>query len=456
MFENNLKKIASYNGPLAFFLRRIERKPRRLDFVTVPKATLALGCRCDLSKSPDVVALETDLEVIYDALHTPEWSAWLDREGTYLLYLNPHNTGLFERSVLWAMRLGLALAADRRAPEFFHEAQTAAASLASYLRDFSDFGASQVRHILAHANTWEKLHVPEHLPLKNQPICIVGAGPSLEKDLDLLKHLQKRAWIFSGGSAIPVLQEAGIDPDFLILVDSLESQAERAPHYARLQCPALIAPRAHPKALAYIHGPRVHLSFEHPLLQRLEKQAGLNAAPLDLGWSLVTAGVAVTGEASHRILLGCDLAFGMDAAYAGAHFASPDEESILLPSKMGGMIASRMTWQLERDFISEQRQNNCYNAGAFGLEIPGWENSCPELPLLDKSAILRQPHVIPPLEIGGDLDYLVNWVWDRIKYMAMSFEELMGEQVVESTAAQMARDDIRQVLIKEFADVAVG
>jgi len=456
MFEKNLKKISSTNGPLAFLLRRIQRAPRSLDFVPISPATLALGSRCDISQSPDVVVLEPDLERLFDALHTPQWTQWLEREKTHLLYLNPSNPGLFERAVLWAMQRGLSLAADRTAPEFFDEARATAASLASYLRDFEDFGARTCRHILAHVNEWSELHTLDQLPFQNQPVCIVGAGPSLEKDLDLLQELQNRAWILSGGSAIPALKEAGIVPDFLIVVDSLESQLERARSYADLTCPALIAPRAHPGALDYIHGPRIHLSFEHPLLQRLERKAGLTCTPLDLGWSLTTAAVAATHNASHTLLLGCDLAFTGNCAYAGGHFASPDEERISLPSKNGGEISSRRTWQLERDFISEHARDHAYNSGAFGLDIPGWTNSCPNLPLLAKNASLPKPHVISPIELEGELDYLVNWVWDRIKFMAMSFEELMTDQSVKSQLSQMVRGDIARALEKEFANVAVG
>lgn len=461
MFETNLKKIASYNGPLAFLLRRIKRAPRPLTFVSMPPVTLALGAGSDLTNSSDVVVLEPDLERLFDALHTKQWSQWLARQETYLLYWNPSNPGLFERAVLWAMQRGLALGADREAPDFMSEAKITAASLASYLREFEDFGARTCRHILAHAQQWSALHTLDQLPFHNEPICIVGAGPSLERMATELKELQKRAWILSGGSAIPTLKKMGITPDFLVVVDSLESQRCRAPHYAGLSCPALIAPRAHPLALDYIDSPKVHLSFEHPLLQRLEKKAGLTCTPLDLGWSLTTAAVAATRRASHAILLGCDLAFAEKSAYAGGHFASPDEERIALPSKTGGEVFSRATWQLERDFISECARDHCYNASSFGLDIPGWENRCPsalclDLPLLDKGSALPRPHLIPPIEIEGELDYLVNWVWDRIKYMAMSFEELMGSEVIESPMSRIVRDDIARTLEKEFVDVAIG
>lgn len=455
MFENNLKKIASYNGPLAFLLRRIRRAPRPIDFVSCPPATLAFGALCDLSQSPSVVVLEPDLETLFDALHTKEWTQWLRRPHTHLLYLNPNNPGLFERAVLWALQGGLSLAAQSDAPEFFEQAKATAVSLAGYLRDFEDFGARTCRHILAHASDWRALHTLDQLPFQNQPVCIVGAGPSLEGDLGTLRDIQKRAWILSGGSAIPLLKQAGITPDFLVVVDSLDTQRERAPHYADLHCPALIAPRAHPSVLDYIHGPKVHLSFEHPLLQRLEKKGGLICEPLDLGWSLTTAAVAATHGASHTLLLGCDLAYFNERAYAGGHFASPDDERISLPSKTGGLVASRRTWQLERDFISERAHENCANIGSFGLDIPGWEDTCPHLPLLDKSAPLPRPHKIPAIELEGDIDYLVNWVWDRIKYMAMSFEELMTDQVVEGPAARMVRDDITRALEKELIDVVV-
>ena len=52
---------------------------------------------------------------------------------------------------------------------------------------------------------------------------IVGAGPSLDKSLDLLKRIRDRVVIFAGGSAVRPLARAGIEPDFHIELETAPS-----------------------------------------------------------------------------------------------------------------------------------------------------------------------------------------------------------------------------------------
>lgn len=57
---------------------------------------------------------------------------------------------------------------------------------------------------------------------KNKPIIVVGAGPSLNKNIHLLKELKGKVCIISAFSATKVLQKAGIVPDFIATIDSLQ------------------------------------------------------------------------------------------------------------------------------------------------------------------------------------------------------------------------------------------
>lgn len=57
---------------------------------------------------------------------------------------------------------------------------------------------------------------------KNKPIIVVGAGPSLNKNVHLLKELKGNICIISVFSATKVLQKVGIVPDFIATIDSLQ------------------------------------------------------------------------------------------------------------------------------------------------------------------------------------------------------------------------------------------
>lgn len=52
---------------------------------------------------------------------------------------------------------------------------------------------------------------------------IVGAGPSLEKSLDILRHIRDRVVILAGGSAVRPLVRAGIEPDFHVELETAPS-----------------------------------------------------------------------------------------------------------------------------------------------------------------------------------------------------------------------------------------
>jgi hypothetical protein len=446
MFADNLKIIAPYNGPLAWKLESVDRAPRPVKFIKGVEAPVCWGVESDISACSDVVVVESNIEKIYDALHTPEWSRWLRRPGTYLLYERPNHPSLLHRLALWSLHDPWD---GSSAPVAFRALR---ANLAAYLSTCADGGVCLARHILAHAAQWKEIYPLSSLAIKGDPVCIVGAGPSLDTDIERLRVVSKSAWVFSGGAAIPRLMEAGIEPDFLVLVDRLETQMSRAAHYDGLKCPALISPAALPQALNFIHGPRIHLSFEHPWLQWLEKESGLLATPLDLGWSLVTAAVAATRCASHTLLFGCDLALIEERAYAGNLFKDPNREPIMLPGKGPAPVKSYLHWQRERDFLAQFGSKTTFNVGSFGAHIPGWDDRCPELPPLDKSKPLGLGlHVgslpTPPIEL------LVNWVYDKVKYTYLTFEQLMRGEDLSVRDAKELKNQLRDALEKEFSDV---
>lgn len=62
---------------------------------------------------------------------------------------------------------------------------------------------------------------------KKVPAIMVGAGPSLEKHVDLLKENQKKMLIVSGDAALPILvNRLGIYPHIVVMGDPTEKQVE--------------------------------------------------------------------------------------------------------------------------------------------------------------------------------------------------------------------------------------
>ncbi len=68
---------------------------------------------------------------------------------------------------------------------------------------------------------------PLHQAFLGQPGIVVAAGPSLDKNIDLIKSLQGKAVIVSVDASLRMLREAGAFPDFV-------TSLERVPETARL------------------------------------------------------------------------------------------------------------------------------------------------------------------------------------------------------------------------------
>lgn len=84
---------------------------------------------------------------------------------------------------------------------------------------------------------------------------IVSTGPSLTKQLSLLKEAQKKAVIFAADSSYAILARAGIKPDFVFMVERTDFTAEFFNNdFKEMDVGVLFicAAVVHPKALAYL------------------------------------------------------------------------------------------------------------------------------------------------------------------------------------------------------------
>ncbi len=53
----------------------------------------------------------------------------------------------------------------------------------------------------------------------NEPVLVVAAGPSLDKNIQLIRGIQNSCRIIAVSTALKPLQEAGIEPDFVVAID---------------------------------------------------------------------------------------------------------------------------------------------------------------------------------------------------------------------------------------------
>jgi hypothetical protein len=150
---------------------------------------------------------------------------------------------------------------------------------------------------------------------KDVPAIICGAGPSLNKNIDLLRGLQEQALIFAGGSALNVFCKEGIEPHFGAGIDPNATQYDRIKENQQFATPFFYRNRFNHEALKAIRGPRFYLSGSggYAVSDWIEQQLGIAGKDLDEGHNIVNFSVSI----AHA--LGCNpiIFVGVDMAYTG-------------------------------------------------------------------------------------------------------------------------------------------
>lgn len=152
------------------------------------------------------------------------------------------------------------------------------------------------------------------------PAVIVGAGPSLNKQIELLKQLQGKAVIFGVGSAINVLERHQIKPTFRVAIDTSEMEATYFNKLADKSVDLIYFSILNEKCFKEYTG---DLYYGTPLINRnivsfLEEQLELDAQAVFGGGSVSVFATDIASKlgCSPIILIGQDLAFPNLETYA--------------------------------------------------------------------------------------------------------------------------------------------
>lgn len=210
------------------------------------------------------------------------------------------------------------------------------------------------------------------------PAVIVGAGPSLERDLETLRQLSSRALIVAGGSAIRALSAHGIAPHFALALDPNEEEITRV--VSQFPVPLLYATRLHPEVLNRWRGPLGYIRAGMGGMPEAwcESELGLNCPPIHLhpeSYSVTPVAVelATFFGCSSATLVGVDLAYTGGRRYAAGVEGPETREPMLLQKRdvHGNPIQTSLQWELEsRALTAAARRLPLFNAGQ-GLAIPG-------------------------------------------------------------------------------------
>ena len=239
-------------------------------------------------------------------------------------------------------------------------------------------------------------HIPdmiESIPLKNiinqrtkktKTAIIVSTGPSLNKQLELLKQVQNHATIISVDASYPILKAHGIKPDYVTSIERVELTSEffnSEPSEFDKDIIFLTATLTHPTTLNYLKGRNVAYILR-PLSYELGFEDG-DFGYLASGQSAahLSFEMAVALEHERIIFIGQDLAYGEGrSSHAKGHVLPGDddknkESKYTIAYGGEGMAETMYVWNLFREFfehliaiVQSKNQNlliyNCTEGGA--------------------------------------------------------------------------------------------
>jgi hypothetical protein len=138
--------------------------------------------------------------------------------------------------------------------------------------------------------------------LKNKPILIVSAGPSLDSTLEDIKRIRDKVTIFAVGSALKTLISYEIKPDMFCIIDPQEIVYEQIRGLEELDIPLCFFNTASYKSVSSYRGPKYIFYNE---------EREYDTIVIDTGKSVATAiiSIALKTGCNPIILTGQDLAF---------------------------------------------------------------------------------------------------------------------------------------------------
>ena len=219
---------------------------------------------------------------------------------------------------------------------------------------------------------------------KNSDLAIiVSTGPSLTKQLPLLKEIQDYVTIISVDASMPILEKWGIVPDF---VTSLERVKETATLFKKTSKEfqekfiTLHASLQHEEVLKNSYGKKllVMRGFLYNRFFRLHKYGylGVGMSAANMAYEL-----AYYLGFKDIVLIGQDLAYGENGkSHADGHpyMEQYKETDLYVPAYGGeGVVRTSKVWNMFRNFfekdiaLTKKRGITTYNATEGGAKIEG-------------------------------------------------------------------------------------
>ncbi len=354
-----------------------------------------------------VIFIEDDLAVLYAFMETDIAGQLLDDPQAHLLYLPEDKIrvkefeDLIRRSLFREIYIS-ALAAYQEKKlnafenlsfliQFFKGIQQS--TTAEYLTLGKTFFKNFYHNLLELDNTVNGTALLEKF--KGMPAIICGAGPSLGKNIEVLKTLKDKALIFAGGTAMNALNAYDFIPHFGCGIDPFSFHYSRILANIAFETPFFFRSRMTSDAVSLLHGPKVYLpgTTGYPIAEFVDKELEYAPFRMDEGANVINTTLSIAEKLGCNpiIFVGLDLAYTDGLSYApgitshGIHdpreqfiTKAKQDELVLATDIYGQPIYTLMKWMVESSWYANFARNfphlKLINCTEGGIGFAGIEN----------------------------------------------------------------------------------
>ena len=223
--------------------------------------------------------------------------------------------------------------------------------------------------------------------VKNKPAIILSAGPSLEKNISLLKECKDKFFIISGGRTLSKLEEINVKPDLCVIIDGDEISYDIVKDNIKIDTPLVFCNATNEKIVQNHIGKKIYDSTNIDFISSIIKK---DQKPLFEGGSVAHACIntAIHIGCNPIILIGQDLAYTNDKVHASFCELTEDkykheevlenvksENDIYVDDIYGNKVRTSRSLNMFRENIEKIVKNNSnvkfINATEGGAKIEG-------------------------------------------------------------------------------------
>ncbi|MBP1753974.1 MAG: hypothetical protein H6Q59_372 [Firmicutes bacterium] len=230
-------------------------------------------------------------------------------------------------------------------------------------------------HFKDSISIWE---IEKKLP-KDIPVIIAAAGPSLNKNIEVLKDAKGKSIIIAVDRAYETFMAHDIEPDFVVVLDALK-QLKYCGNVKGFTVPLLCKLEASPDILDNHNGKKIIFGYEK-FASSIYNITGKDYSNIPTGGSVATAAFAICAVLGfHRIILiGNDMAYDGEQSHSGkiqeAIADHPSSIDLFIEDINGNNIKTRHDWytflRWFEAVIMQMKNTDVINATEGGAKVKG-------------------------------------------------------------------------------------